>query len=93
MNPANDDPARRPFSKRKVRDRAFILLMVGLVFLVPPIADVFQLDMRVAEIPFTAVYLFVVWGFLIIGAALLSRKMYDDEEPVDPLKPSQNNSD
>ena len=78
MRPRHDSTRNNPFSNRKARDRAFILLIVGLALLIPPIAGMFQMDMRVAGIPFTALYLFVVWGLLIAGAALLSNKLKDD---------------
>ena len=34
--------------------------------------------MHVAGIPFTALYLFIVWGLLIAGAAFLSNKLKED---------------
>ena len=67
--------ADRPLSDRKISDRALILPLVGALLLLPPLAVIFQLDARVFGIPFTAFYLFVVWGALILGAALLSRQI------------------
>jgi hypothetical protein len=48
---------------------------VGCLLLTPPLAGIFQLDFRVLGIPFTGFYLFAVWGGLIAGAAMLSRRM------------------
>lgn len=83
MSADSDGRHDDPFSTRKTRDRAFILLIVGLAFLVPPIADMFQLDLRVAGIPFTALYLFLVWGLLITGAAVLSKSLKEDAAAED----------
>lgn len=75
----NDSSAsEQAFFSRKARDRSVILLLVGLALLVPPFAGIFQLDVRIAGIPFTALYLFLVWGMLIAGAAVLSRRLRDD---------------
>jgi hypothetical protein len=71
-------------TNRKAQDRAFILTLIGLLLLVPPIADVFQIDARIAGVPFTALYLFVVWGVLIVGAAALSKRLRDADETTSP---------
>ena len=68
---------------RKTRDRAFMLPLVGVVLLLPPFADIFQIDFRVAGIPFTAVYLFVVWAALIVGAMIISRQLSAAYDPDD----------
>ena len=70
-------------ASRKARDQAFILPFVGLVLLIPPFANIFQIDTLVAGIPLTALYLFLVWALLIIGAAFLSRKLHESP-PSDP---------
>jgi hypothetical protein len=74
MNDESHDPSR-PLSDRKTSDRALVLLLVGCLLLTPPLAGIFQLDIRVLGIPFTGFYLFAVWGALIAGAAVLSRRM------------------
>ena len=75
----------QPLRHRKARDRALILPLVGLILLTPPIAGIFQLDAKIAGMPFTGVYLFLVWAILIAGAAMLSRQLRDhDETPADP---------
>ena len=74
MNDESPD-LNRPVSDRKISDRALVLLLVGCLLLLPPLAGIFQLDMRVLGIPFTGFYLFTVWGALIAGAAVLSRRL------------------
>ena len=74
MNDESHDPGR-PLSDRKTSDRALVLLLVGCLLLTPPLAGIFQIDARIMGIPFTGFYLFAVWGALIAGAAVLSRRM------------------
>jgi hypothetical protein len=74
MNKEAREP-NRPLSDRKTSDRALVLLLVGCLLLTPPLAGIFQLDFKVLGIPFTGFYLFAVWGGLIAGAAVLSRRM------------------
>lgn len=83
MSPRQDSTSDNPYSNRKARDRAFVLLIVGLTLFLPPSAGVFQLDIRIAGIPFTALYLFVAWGLLIAGAAALSTRLKDDAPLTD----------
>ena len=61
-----------PQANRRSIDQAFILPLLGCLFLIPPFAGIFELDMKVMGIPFTAIYLFVVWA-LLIAAATFSR--------------------
>ena len=55
------------------------LPIVGALLLLPPLAGIFQLDMRIAGVPVTAVYLFGVWAILIIAAYALSRALQNAE--------------
>ncbi len=72
----NEAPdSNRPLSDRKTSDRSRVLLLVGCLLLTPPLAGIFQLDIKILGIPFTGFYLFAVWGGLIAGAAVLSRRM------------------
>ena len=86
MNNESPDP-NRPVSDRKISDRALVLLLVGCLLLTPPLAGIFQLDIKVLGIPFTGFYLFAVWGALITGAAMLSRRLLNSsgwDNPEDP---------
>ena len=80
--------SNRPLSDRKTSDRALVLLLVGCLLLTPPLVGIFLLDFKVLGIPFTGFYLFVVWGGLIAGAAVLSRRMQksaDWDNPEDAV--------
>ena len=83
MKPESQD-SNRPLSDRKNSDRALILPLVGCLLLTPPLAAIFQIDIRVLGVPFTAFYLFGVWGSLIVGAALLARRIQKSAEWDDP---------
>jgi hypothetical protein len=92
VNTNTTDRSDQPLRHRKTRDRALILPLVGLILLTPPLAGIFQLDAKIAGVPFTAIYLFAVWGLLIAGAAALSRQLRDGAEPAEtPDAPEQQN--
>lgn len=70
-----DDRAGQERRDRRTRDRSLVLLIIGLVFLMPPIAGVFHVEARVFGLPATLLYLFAVWGLLIILARNLARAL------------------
>ena len=70
-----DDRATQHRRNQRTRDRALILLVLGVVLLLPPIARVFQLDGKIGGIPIALVYVFAVWGMLIAGTFLLARRL------------------
>lgn len=74
-----DATTEQRFTRRKAQDRALILPFVGFFFLATPVASLFLMETRIAGIPFTVLYLFAMWGALIIGAALLSRTLSHDD--------------
>ena len=82
MKPERDH-SDRSLADRKTRDRALVLLVAGCLLLMPPLAGIFQLDLRIMGIPFTGVYLFTVWGALIAGAAVISRRLEERSERDD----------
>ena len=41
----------------------------------PPLAGIFEIEARIFGLPATLLYLFVVWAVLIVGTALLSRRL------------------
>lgn len=86
------DPQQRPLFDRKISDRALILPLIGCFLLTPPLAAIFQLDIRIFGIPFTGLYLFAVWAGLIIGAARLSRQLQHGAGWVDQ-KPDARKTD
>jgi hypothetical protein len=87
-----DRRGEQPTVEPKVRDRALILPLVGALLLLPPLAGIFQLEVLVFGLPFTAVYLFAVWAFLIAGAALLAPRL-QGSSAVDQSAPSEGQPD
>jgi hypothetical protein len=61
--------------RRKTRDWALILPVVGLVLFMPPIASIFPVGGSLGGVPASVVYIFVVWASLILGAFLLARRV------------------
>ena len=76
VRPRVDPPLRR----EKSRDRAVVLPLVGLALLLPPVARIFEIDARIGDLPFTALYLFGVWAVLIVGALVLAPSLRRDLE-------------
>ena len=70
-------------SPRKAVERAMILPLIGLLLLIPPIASIFEIETRFFGIPFTVIYLFVIWGILIFSAFMLSRQLRHLEHPAE----------
>lgn len=56
---------------RKARDRALVLTVAGIVFLMPPVAAIFLVHGTLFGIPLPLVYIFAVWLLLVAGALLL----------------------
>ena len=71
------------FSQRKIRDRCFVLVIIGMVLILPPVADIAKIDQRILGIPFTILYLFLTWAGLIFCAFLLSRPLKNMDLPPD----------
>ncbi|HSF94268.1 MAG TPA: hypothetical protein VLA52_04515 [Thermohalobaculum sp.] len=83
MNRQADEARARPSGQRKIRDQALILPLVGFALLMPPFARVFDLDLKIAGVPFTLIYLFTVWAVLILCGWRLSRRL-DPAPAPDP---------
>lgn len=73
--------ADEPLRHRKVRDRALILLLVGILLFTPPVAGIFEVEARIGGVPVVLVYLFAVWAALIGCAAALSRRLRAIDTP------------
>ncbi len=67
-------------SHRSARDRSMVLMIVGAVLFLPPVAGVFLIDGTIAGLPIPLFYLFAVWIVLIAAAAALSRSLREGEE-------------
>jgi hypothetical protein len=59
----------------KTRDRSLVLVLVGTMLLMPPLAGIALIDGRLFGMPIPLLYVFVVWGLLIAGTAWLSRRL------------------
>ena len=70
-----DHSAETQLRHRKMRDRAMVLLITGVLLLTPPIAGIFLMDSKINGIPVTLIYISAVWAFLILGARLLARRL------------------
>lgn len=81
------DNADLQLSRRKVRERSIALLLVGVAFLMPPIAGISLLDGEVGGMPIPMLYLFAIWALLIVGAKLLARPLRDSEESRPDTRP------
>lgn len=71
-------------SGRKIRDRSIALLLVGTILLLPPIAGISLTDGKIAGVPVSLLYIFVVWAFLIVGAAILARPLRNSQSTATP---------
>ncbi len=68
-------------SRRKVRDRSIVQVLVGTMLFMPPIVGVSQIDARIGGVPVMLLYVFGVWALLIVGAMLLSRRLREQDSP------------
>jgi len=84
MNTGRRDLADQALRHRKLRDRAAILPLAGIILLMPPVADIFELHAKLAGIPFALIYILTVWVLLIAGACALSWPLRHAAE-ADPL--------
>lgn len=74
-------PLRDHSDDRAKRDGiAFLAPLFGLVLLMPPILNLFTVNRLLFGVPLEAIYLFVVWMSLILGAVILSRRGQFREE-------------
>jgi len=82
-----DDRAGQHRRAAKSRDRSLALVLAGLVLLMPPVAMIFHLDAKIGGIPFTLIYLFLIWSGLIAGAAYLSRQLGTGDDAAQDRPP------
>jgi hypothetical protein len=60
---------------RKLVSAALFLTLLGSLMLLPPLANVFQLQRRFFGLPAELIYLFACWLALILAALWLSRRL------------------
>ncbi len=75
--------------QRKIRDRSIVLLLIGSVLLLPPVAGVSLIDIKLAGVPFALIYIFAVWALLIAGAALLARPLQSSDRSDGAERPPE----
>lgn len=74
------DPRDTLLLQRKPRDRSMVLVMVGIALLTPPGIGVSLIDAKIAGLPVPLLYLFGVWGLLIVAALLLAGPLGETDE-------------
>ncbi len=72
--------ARGALARRKRRDAAAILPLVGVVLFASPLIDAFADAGPLWGIPGSVIYVFGVWFALIALTARLARGLRDDED-------------
>ncbi|SFV31508.1 hypothetical protein SAMN05216456_1363 [Devosia crocina] len=64
--------------RRKLVGGMFVLTVGGLLMLLPPLVHLFNHDADVFGVPQIVFYLFGVWLLLIVGTAVLTRRLGKD---------------
>lgn len=73
-------------TRRKLVAASLFFTVFGVIALLPPLVLLFRVDARVAGVPIEAVYIFVLWALLVVGARWFSRVLPDDAPPADRSK-------
>lgn len=71
---------------KKLANAAFFLPLFGAVVIVPPIVNVFSVEVMIFGIPLFVIYVFLVWLALIALTFTLSRRMVSNAEEVERSK-------
>ncbi len=64
--------------RRRIVGGMFLLTILGLIVIVPPVVTLFNHDTTFLGVPQIVVYLFSIWFLLIIGTVLLTRFLAPD---------------
>ena len=67
--------------RRKLESGMLVLAGFGALLLVPPLVLIFNQRISHFGIPQIVVYLFAVWGLLVIGTAVLTHYLPRHEPP------------
>ncbi|GHA35910.1 hypothetical protein GCM10007989_34920 [Devosia pacifica] len=65
----------------KLESTALLLTLASILLIMPPIAYLFQWQARLFGVPVEVIYLFTVWGGLVLCSALLSRRLPPQTPP------------
>jgi len=68
-------------ARARFSDLAFFLPVTGFLLLTPIFLNLFTQEQMLWGLPLEVIYLFVVWGLLILGAIGLSRKAPRTDRP------------
>jgi hypothetical protein len=71
----------------RLRDVAVLLTCLGALLLMPPFIGLVSPQRSVLGLPLQVLYLFSVWAGLIVGAAVLARRL-DPAPPSDLQEPA-----
>lgn len=74
-----------PLVPPSLRDRALLLPIAGFLLAMPPLVGIFSRDVLVLGVPLLYLYLFGLWCLLIVGGALIARRLQaHDSQPGGP---------
>jgi len=59
----------------RLRDMALLLPLAGFLLTMPPLVMIFSRDALILGTPLLYLYLFTLWCALIVGGALLARRL------------------
>ena len=76
----------RAMTRRKLVSASLFFTMFGVIALLPPLVLLFRFDARILGVPIETIYVFVLWGLLVIGARWFSRVL-PDERPTQEKRP------
>lgn len=79
MTETNADLATGALRRRKLRDAALILPMLGIFLFLTPIPRIFISDTDAPSIPGVFAYIYGTWVLLILASAWISRKLTQSE--------------
>ncbi|HZY15099.1 MAG TPA: hypothetical protein VFE74_00640 [Ramlibacter sp.] len=65
-----------------------LLPLLALFLLMPPFVTLFTADGSVAGVPLIVVYLFGIWGLLLVATWLLARVLMPDPDGAEPTEDS-----
>lgn len=78
----------RPVRLRKTVEIAAFLPILGVVLFMPPVIDLANREALILGLPAPVLYIFAVWGALILAAGLLARRIAreaaDGDDPREP---------
>ncbi len=72
-NPKKPDLAQRAYRRKKIKDAALVLPLLGAFLLASPFITIFATDGYIFGLPLPFIYIFGVWLFLVIAARRMAR--------------------